>query len=392
MRIGINGRFLLARQTGVQRVAYNLVDAILKLDRENQYFVFTSSDDLAHHNWRYDNVTIVRSKLRQGSLIRNIIWEQVTLPRLAKRYNIDILHSPANMAPIFYRGLSIVHVHDLCFLVNPKWYSLVFRTWYRLVIPYVMRAATKVITNSNNSRNDILQYYDIPPNKVSLIYWAVDELFQRALVDPKPDVDDYILCVGSLEPRKNINNLVLAFLRVRALNPKLRTRLVLIGATSRLFAESGLDFSGLEDDILVKGFVSDLQLRSYYRHARAVVYPSLYEGFGLPPLEAMACGAPVITSDTSSLPEVVGNAAVLVDPHNPNEIASAIDRVLKNPEFSAELVRRGTERVKEFNWGNVARRVVSLYFELHASRKGERVRISFEHWQRLRAASDQVCV
>ncbi|MEZ4742354.1 MAG: glycosyltransferase [Bdellovibrionota bacterium] len=206
MRIGVNGRFLVAKRTGVQRAAYNLLTTLVKIDRENEYLIFTGGEELDQPEWQYDNVKIIASHIRSGENIRNHLWEQFILPRLVKRYNIDILHSPANIAPLFYRGKSIIHIHDLCFVVNPQWYSFSFRTLYNLMIPRLAKKATKVITNSNNSRNDLMQFFGISADKVSLVYWAVDEIFldqkNRNKQTKLQEDEDYILYVGSLEPRK----------------------------------------------------------------------------------------------------------------------------------------------------------------------------------------------
>src|SRR5690606_2869864 len=157
----------------------------------------------------------IPSRIREGESIRNHIWEQFTLPRLARRHKVDLLHSPANLAPLFYSGRSIVHIHDLCFVVNPQWYSFSFRTVYTLVIPRLARRASKVITNSNNSRNDLLQFCNLTAERVSQVYWAVDDLFMAEQGEQMPaaawQLNDYILYVGSLEPRKNIGTLLEAY-------------------------------------------------------------------------------------------------------------------------------------------------------------------------------------
>jgi glycosyltransferase involved in cell wall biosynthesis len=199
VRIGINGRFLVAKRTGVQRAAYNLVKTLLDIDQDNEYVLFTGEDQA--DEWRkYPNVTLVTSPLKVGGNLRNHLWEQFVLPKLAKKHKIDILHSPANMAPMFYSGASVVHIHDLCFVVNPQWYSYTFHTAYNIAIPRLAKKATRVITNSNNSRNDLLQFYNVDASKVRLIYWAVDQTFGARETNSTESVteSDYILYVGSL--------------------------------------------------------------------------------------------------------------------------------------------------------------------------------------------------
>ena len=366
LRIGINGRFLVAKQTGVQRAAYNLLMSLLELDKRNTYVVFTGEEQKTNPVWEKPNVEMVYSHIKSGENVKNHLWEQFVLPKLAISAKVDLLHSPANMAPLLFRGRSIVNIHDLCFIVNPQWYSFAFRNLYSLLIPKIARSASRVITNSNNSRNDIFQYCGVDSNKVNLIYWAVDESFRD--IDPtfsaKLPSDDFILYVGSLEPRKNISNLILAYERFREQHPSIKTKLCLIGGENPLFATVKLEAKRFKDDIFLLGYVDETLLRYCYRKARCVVYPSLYEGFGLPPLEAMACGAPVITSCTSSLPEVVGKAALLINPFDVNQIANAMFQVVSNPDLAQKLSKLGLERVKQFSWSRVARHTLSIYYEV----------------------------
>jgi glycosyltransferase involved in cell wall biosynthesis len=387
MRIGINGRFLAAKRTGVQRAAYNLIRSLMTVDRINEYFLFTSADQVSNRDWQHDNVTVVPCRIREGENIRNHIWEQFTLPRLAKKYNVDLLHSPANLAPILYKGKSVVHIHDLCFVVNPQWYSFSFRTLYNLVIPRLARRAAKVITNSNNSRNDLLQYCNLEADKVSQVYWAVDDLFLESIKDTAVPhdvgLDDYILYVGSLEPRKNIGTLLEAYEQMRSSNPSIKTKLVLIGGESHVFADVRLKVKNYVEDVYFKGFVNDQMLLSFYKNARLFVYPSLYEGFGLPPLEAMASGIPVVTSITSSIPEVVGNAALMVSPYDVKQLSDTMNRALTDEELRAVMVKRGLEQVKKFNWYRVARNTLAVYYEVHASNEKTSQSIPFELWKTL---------
>jgi glycosyltransferase involved in cell wall biosynthesis len=385
VRIGINGRFLVAKRTGVQRAAYNLIKTLFEIDRENEYILFTGEEQAKE--WNYPNVKLVTSRLKVGENLRNHLWEQFVLPRLARKHEVDILHSPANMAPLFYRGASIVHIHDLCFVVNPQWYSYLFHTAYNVAIPRLAKRASRVITNSNNSRNDLLQFYQVDASKVRLIYWAVDQTFgSEPVSDRRIDEEgDYILYVGSLEPRKNIATLIEAYEQLRTDNPDLKTKLILIGGESPLFAAVRLQIKQFHNDVVFKGFVSDDELKQYYRNALVVAYPSLYEGFGLPPLEAMASGAPVVTSNTSSLPEVVGDAALMVSPYDCAQLAGTLARVIRDRRLREEMRRRGFEQVKKFNWYRVARNVLAVYYEVYCETgqgRGDAC-MPFEKWQQM---------
>ncbi len=385
MRIGINGRFLVAKRTGVQRAAYNLIKTLFEMDQENEYVLFTGEDQALE--WNYPNVKLVTSRLKVGENLRNHLWEQFVLPRLARKHEIDILHSPANMAPLFYKGASVVHIHDLCFVVNPQWYSYVFHTAYNFAIPRLVRRASRVITNSNNSRNDLLQFYNIDADKVRLIYWAVDQTFGgEKFRDQRADEEgDYILYVGSLEPRKNIGNLIEAYERLRSEHADLQTKLILIGGESPLFAAVRLQIKKYHRDVIFKGYVSDEELKRFYRQAKVVAYPSLYEGFGLPPLEAMASGAPVVTSNTSSLPEVVGDAALMVSPYDCSQLAETLARVLHDAPLRHEMRRRGYEQIRKFNWYRVARNVLAVYYEVYCEvQKGPGdVCMPYAKWQEM---------
>ena len=394
MRIGINGRFLAAKRTGVQRAAYNLIRALVDMDQKNHYILFTTEDQVSNPDWQKPHVTVVPSRIREGESLRNHFWEQFTLPRLARKHAIDILHSPANLAPLFYRGKSVVHIHDLCFLVNPQWFSFSFRTLYNFVIPRLARRAAKVITNSNNSRNDLLQFCNLSADRVSQVYWAVDDLFLQTSDTTPSDrkMDDYILYVGSLEPRKNISTLLEAYEILRKQNPSIKSKLVLIGGESPLFAEVQLKVKHFKEDVLFQGFVNDHTLQDFYRHARLFVYPSLYEGFGLPPLEAMASGVPVVTTLTSSIPEVVGDAALMVSPYDAQELASTMDLILGDADLRQRLVQAGREQVRKFNWQRVARNTLAIYYEVFHSQKGyegsNRKFLPFDIWRALKACED----
>lgn len=378
----------MTKQTGVQRAALNMVATLIRFDRMNEYILFSGQGEWEKYDWNYPNIKVVSSNLRPGDTFRNILWEQFVLPKLAKEHKVDILHSPANMAPLFYKGKSIVHIHDLCFIVNPQWYSFAFRNWYRFVIPRLVKKATRVITNSNNSRNDLLQYCKVPLDNISLVYWAVDDFFLKEEIPRAKSIDrprkDYILYVGSLEPRKNIKLLVEAYGILRKKNPDIKTKLVLIGGESPLFAEFTLRIKEFKEDVILTGFVDEENLRTYYREAKLVVYPSLYEGFGFPPLEAMASGTPVVTSHSSSLPEVVGDAALTVDAHNAPGLALAITELLSDPQLREKLILKGYERVRKFTWERVARKILAIYHQVYYG-----TFVSYSEWKDLRNLSGQ---
>jgi glycosyltransferase involved in cell wall biosynthesis len=362
--IGLYGRFLVAQRTGVQRSAYQLFRTVIEQGTQFNFILFTGESELFAPEWQRPNVQLVTSPLSQRTVVRNHFWEQVELPRLAKRYKVDLLHSPANLAPLAFKGKSIVNIHDLCFLVQPAWFSFSFRLIYRWLVPKIARNSSLVITNSNYSKNDILSLLKLNVDRIRLTYWSVDPIFHE-FNKPYETRDDRIIFVGSLEPRKNLRGLLKGFSLYKQRNPNSKTRLTVVGCENPLFADAGISGADVSADVDFRGYISDRELAELFGSSKALVYPSFYEGFGFPPLEAMAAGTPVVTSRTSSLPEVVGNAALLVDPYSQEDIAEKIAKAL-NPEVAFELIEAGTKQVNQFSWKQVGEHMIDIYSEILA--------------------------
>lgn len=361
--IGLNGRFLIAQRTGVQRSAYRLFRSIIEHGQDYNFVLFTGASEQDAPEWVGPNVQVVVSALSPKNILRNYLWEQFLLPVLARKYQIDLLHNPANLAPIFYSRKSIVNIHDLCFLIEPSWFTFSFRFVYNILVPIIARKAAMIITNSNYSKNDILEHLDVPVYKVRAAHWAVDPIFSK-YVKPYATREDRILYVGSIEPRKNLGGLLTAFNSFKRKNPHAKCKLTLVGCENSVFASQEFDLGEYKEDIEFLGYVSDKKLAQLYSVSRMFVYPSFYEGFGFPPLEAMAAGTPVITSWNSSLPEVVGHAALLANPADPEDIAKQIERLYFDPELAARLADEGLLQVKKFSWERVGKHTLSLYREL----------------------------
>ncbi len=362
--IGLNGRFLVAQRTGVQRSAYRLFRTVIEQGDQFNFILFTGDSEIFAPEWQRPNVQVVTSPLSQRTVMRNHLWEQIELPRLAKRFGVDLLHSPANLAPLAFRGKSIVNIHDLCFLVQPAWFSFSFRMIYRWLVPQIARNSSIVVTNSNYSKNDILKFLKLSVDRIRLTYWSVDPIFFD-YNKPYQLRDDRIIFVGSLEPRKNLRGLLKAFSIYKQRHPESKTRLTVVGCENPLFAAVGINRQDVGSDVDFRGYISDKELAELFGSSRALVYPSFYEGFGFPPLEAMAAGTPVVTSRTSSLPEVVGDAALLVDPYSPEDIAGKIAEALR-PDVAQTLIERGTRQVSRFSWDRVGAHMLEIYSEILA--------------------------
>jgi glycosyltransferase involved in cell wall biosynthesis len=282
--------------------------------------------------------------------VRDLGWYLAALPRKARRDGMDVLHCPTQRAPTRSRVPLVVTVHDLAVLRHPETFNRWTRTYSRLVLPRVARAATRLIAVSEFTKRELVELLEVPPEKVRVIPNAVGEPFTS---EGDSAAGDYVLAVATLEPRKNLPRLVEGYRRA-GLNG---LPLLVAGAAGWGDVRVG------GDGVRLLGEVSDDELARLYRGARAVAYVSLYEGFGLPVLEAMACGAPVVATQNDALAEVSGGAAVLVDPLDPDSIASGLVEAIDRRE---ELRPLGLARARVFDWRKVARETVAVYREAAA--------------------------
>jgi len=279
--------------------------------------------------------------------VRDLGWYLAALPAQARRDRADVLHCPSQRAPVRSAVPLVVTVHDLAVLRHPETFNRWTRAYSRALLPRVVRAAARVIAVSEFTRRELVELLDVPEDKVHVIPNAVGPPFEA---HGEAESGDYVLAVGTLEPRKNLDRLVAAFQRA-GLNG---TRLLVTGSRGWGNVEpAGKDVQWL-------GFVPDAELARLYRGARCVAYVSAYEGFGLPLLEAMACGAPVVAASSGAAPEVSGGAAVLVDAGDDEAIAAGLVEAIDRAD---ELRERGLARAREFDWKRVADATVEVYRE-----------------------------
>jgi glycosyltransferase involved in cell wall biosynthesis len=296
-----------------------------------------------------------------------ILWEQAVQPWAINQAGVDLIHGLAFVGPLSSACPSIVTVHDLSFLLYRQGFRAVNRLYLRIFTPLSVRRARRVIAVSESTKRDLVQYYGLSPAKVDVVHNGVDSRFgplpvgQVAAFRAERGLPErFMLFVGTLEPRKNVTRLIEAYARSsKALPP-----LMLVGGRGWLYDEvfSRAEALKVADKVRFVGYVPDQELPLWYNAADLFVYPSLYEGFGLPPLEAMACGTPVITSTTSSLPEVVGKAGLLVDPMNVEALASAMERAYADTDLQAELRSAGLARARAFSWQQTASATVDSYW------------------------------
>jgi len=307
--IYINARFLTQKTTGVQRFAIEIAKNLHQL---NPAIKFIAPKNIIHHDLA-EELGVISFGFLKGHL-----WEQIELPIYLSTKGNPLLINFCNTAPLLYQN-KIVSIHDLAFMVNPKWFSKKFATFYNYLIPQIAKSAKHIITVSNSSKKEIENLIGINPTKISVVYNGITFKSSTGINQPEAiNKTNYFLTVSSIDPRKNLQKLIEAFI---TWNPK-DLKLVVIGGKNNNFSEASIT---AHDSIVALGYVSDQELINYYQHAICFVYPSLYEGFGLPPLEALAFGTNVIASDIPSIREVCNDSILqYFDPNNTESIIAAL--------------------------------------------------------------------
>lgn len=296
-----------------------------------------------------------------NSRLYGLVWEQTFLPYRARINDINVMFAPNSLLPIVWKGTKfVITIHDVASL---KGYSSGGYRWYeRLKHPIVARRADHIITVSKFSKREIIRKLNVPSTKISVVYNGVSDVFKDNVAGTEIELPErYVLYVGDTSKRKNIDGVVSSFIKFNA-STDLNHRLVLIGPTDSPTV-SNISFDE-DSEILNMGYVTDRELKYAYENADLFLFPSRYEGFGISPLEAMSCGTPVIASDSGSLPEILGDAAVSVDPNNHKQIAETIEKVLTNEQLSNELVNRGYDQVTDFTWEDSAQQLQSVLYEI----------------------------
>ncbi len=353
----VSGKFLGDPLTGVQRHAWEIIHRLLAA-KFPLSLVVPEALQLHASYMPLPTAGLIRRGHGRGH-----IWQQLVLPR-----QIDpsaILWTPSGLGSLVVKR-QVLTVHDLSFLDHPEWFSKTYSLAYRLLLPLMMRRVLHIITSSAFSQQRISERLHIDLDRISVIPCAVSTTLAArpsSLQDEHKIRDQYnlpelyILALGSIEPRKNLQGLIKAMQILQPNHPTLR--LVLVGGRAGIYGN--VDFPAEIVGVVQQlGYVPNEHLSTIYRSASVFVYPSLYEGFGMPPLEAMACGAPVITSNTTSLPEVVGNAALTVTPTDIPALAAAIERVMHDPALRQRLIQSGYERVAHFSWDQSAQQTAAL--------------------------------
>ncbi len=367
MRIAIDAHSVGTGLGGNESYATNLIEALAKVDSINQYTLYvTRREALDRFSNRWSNFS-VRATLPHTPLVRI----PLTLSAELRRNPVDVLHVQFT-APPFSPCPVVVSIHDLSFEHLPQTFKWRSRNQLRITVRRSAREAAQVIALSEFTRSDIIASYHVSSENVSVIPLAApahfrpvqDEEELRRVRQTYGIEGDYILSVGAIQPRKNLSRLVTAYSRLRRARPEVKLpKLVLVGKCAWLYDETLRTIKELEvsNSVILTGYVPESDLPALYSGALCFVYPSYFEGFGLPPLEAMKCGAPVIVGDKTSLPEVVGDAGLLVDPFDVDSITCAIQSVIYDSNLRSQLRVKGLERAKLFDWQETARQTLSVY-------------------------------
>src|SRR5438874_4051899 len=376
MRIAIDYTAGVRQGAGIGSYVRNLVAAMLAQDSDTQYTLLTSGRPTGERPFPKAANVVGRSILIPDRYL-NILWYRWHVPLSATLFSgkIDIYHGPDFVLPPLSKKLrKVVTVHDLAFLEHPEYAVPSLAAYLDKVVPEAVAAAAVICTVSQEVSLTLIEHFQTPREKLVVIPNGVSPHFKR-ITDPvllgatrhKYGLKHpLVLGVGTLEPRKNHIGLIKAFYQAQK-KKKGPAMLALAGGKGWLYEETQrlVEELKLEKKVRFLGRVSDLEMVTLYSLADVFAFPSFVEGFGVPPLEAMACGAPVITSNTSSLPEAVGEAAVLVDPHKSGELSAALLRILGDKQLQEELRQKGYERVKHYTWPVSARRMLSVYQKLY---------------------------
>lgn len=369
MTIGIDIRVLGSRaKSGIEEYTENLLAHLIPLDKKIKYKLFFSSwkNDLPDYSWTLlPNVEIKKYKLPNRLLFYSSNF--FNAPFIDKLLGgVDVFFSPH----FFITALSpscrrVTTFHDLSFIHFPEFFSWRKKVWHNFEMKpsWQSRFSDRIIAVSNSTRNDLVNFYGVDPAKIQVVYSGISPMIKKPMPDKLKEFrkknnipDKFILFLGKLEPRKNICSLIRAFNVLKEKDFFKDLFLIIAGSRGWLYDDilDGIVKSKHKKSIILKNFVFDEERPFLYSLASVFVYPSFFEGFGFPPLEAMACNTPTIVANTSSLPEVVGGGSLLIDPCNINDITDAISKILTNENLRSRLVKEGIERTKLFDWQRAA--------------------------------------
>lgn len=353
MKIAVDVQTTLGQPTGFGFYVSNLTENLKKIDSKNEYILARPQSEV------------------DFSTPQRFIWDQFKFPSLARKSGADLLHQPCFSAPLLFSGPVVVTIHDIISILFPQNIPFASRMFYSKWMPFSYAKARHIISISESTKRDIVRVLKIPASKITVIHNGYDAKFKKRIDASQISQmrnkyslpQDYLLHIGTLEPRKNLDFLIDVF--YEAIRDRKNSNLSLV-----ITGKKGWYFEGLfekvrklelEDKVIFTGYVDEQDKGAIYQGAKIFTFPSLYEGFGLPPLEAMACGVPVISSNTSSMPEVIGAAGILLSPKDKRAWVEAITKVNRDDILYGEMKKKNAAQVEKFDWEKTAQKTIEVY-------------------------------
>lgn len=374
MRIGVDIRCLMESQySGISEYTYNLLKHLFEVDQKNQYFLFynLAKAPAQMPDFKFPNVEF--KEFKYPNKLFNLSLRFLKIAEIDKMIGgVDLFLIPnflfLNLSP---NCKKVLIVHDLSFELYPEFFTAKKRLWHKLIgSKQLCQQVDIIIAISENTKNDIIKLYKISPEKIKVIYPGISEIFFQPISESEKErvkakyklPDNYIFYLGNLEPRKNVESIILAFEKLYQMPDAISHKLIIAGGQAWKYKNiyKLWQNSPIKDQIKFLGYVDTADKPVLYNLAKLFVYPSIYEGFGLPPVEAMACGTPVITSFSSSLSEAIGEAGLLIDPNNINELVEVINQVLINQNLATKLKEKGLAQSKKFTWEKPTREIFEI--------------------------------
>ncbi|MCM8825292.1 MAG: glycosyltransferase family 4 protein [Candidatus Omnitrophica bacterium] len=366
-RVGIDAHAIGLQQGGNERYIEGLLKGLSEIETHPFRFIVFLNEKAQIPDFLKNNPTFEFKRVSSNPGKRFLFDLSNT-----KRYGIELLHTQYHV-PFKIKIPSVITLHDVSYLTHPEFFPISERLKMKFMMPYSIKKAKKIITVSEFSKMEILRFYKKARGKTCAIYNGISDCFKPA---SKAEIQQtlekhkigtpYILTVSNLQPRKNLKGLIDSFSKIQRKNPGFPCSLVIVGRKLWLYDEIFVEIRNSEfnEKIIITGYLSNQDIISLYSAAEMFVYVSFYEGFGFPPVEAMACGCPVITSNTSSLPEITGEASIKVNPKNSDEIASTILQLYHDKNLREKLVERGFIQAKKFSWSECAKKTIKVYKEV----------------------------
>jgi len=373
MKIAIDARFFRKSTGGIGRYTRALIRELAKIDHKNQYLVYLTPEDEEEYDEETKNLGLKTKNFKKKiiPIVHYSVSEQTKFLKILQKDQLDLVHFTNFNHPLFYKGKFVVTIHDLTLMLYPPAkakHSQLKKFGLKLTMNNAVKKAEKVIAVSKATKKDIINVLKADKEKIDVIYEGIDEQYQQSsVISHQSSVKygikkPYLLFISQWRPHKGIIQLVEAF-EILKKQYRILHKLVIVGKPNSDFPEipEAIQHSFRAKDIITPGFIAEEDLPGLYREASAFVFPSHYEGFGLPPLEAMASGVPVVASKVSCMPEILGKAAVYFDPYNPKDMAEQINKVLENAPLRRVMLKKGFHQIKKYSWAKMASDTLQVY-------------------------------